>query len=88
MFTKTKHKLLDEFKSETMSDLPQLFDAAPDLYESCVEMAQSGHGAGCAAYQEGVDITGCTCGLREALKAIAYARGDDPLKVDEGEYDV
>jgi len=27
----------------------------------------------------------CTCGLREAKKAVAYARGDDPIKVDSEE---
>jgi hypothetical protein len=68
--------------------LPQLTDAAPDLYEACLEMVRNGHGAGCKAYEFDADITDCTCGLREAKKAIAYARGDDPLDVDKGTYEI
>lgn len=71
-----------------MDDLPQLNDAAPDLYEACLEMVRNGHGAGCGAYTAGADITYCSCGLREAKKAIAYARGDDPIEVDEGTYEL
>ena len=70
------------------SDLPQLFDAAPGLYEACVEMARNGRGAGCKSFRSGSGIVDCTCGLREAKKAIAYARGDDPIEVDNGEYEV
>lgn len=72
-----------------MEDLPQLFDAAPGLYEACVENAKAGHNMGCKAILDpGRDITDCTCGYREALKAIAYARGDDPIKVDEHDYEL
>jgi hypothetical protein len=77
-----------EMLDDESSDLPQLFDAAPGLYEACVEMVRNGHGAGCGAFRSGSGIVDCTCGLREAKKAIAYARGDDPLDVDKGEYEV
>lgn len=77
-----------EMLDDEPSDLPQLFDAAPGLYESCVEMVRNGHGAGCGSFRSGSGIVDCTCGLREAKKAIAYARGDDPIEVDNGEYEV
>ena len=64
-------------------------DAAPDLYESAVKRAESGHSDTCdTRLVESMDITDCTCGHREMMKSIAYARGDDPLKVDEGTYEL
>ena len=72
-----------------MADLPQLFDAAPGLYEACIENVKAGHNDTCdTALVDSMDITNCTCGYREALKAVAYARGDDPIEVDEGNYEV
>ena len=71
-------------------DTPQLFDAAPDLYESCKRIARKGHRDTCdSVLLPDWGMTDCTCGLREAKKAIAYARGDDPLEIDEqGVYEI
>lgn len=72
-----------------MEDLPQLSDAAPGLYEAAVKRAESGHSDTCdSRLVESMDMTDCTCGQRELLKSIAYARGDDPLKVDENSYEI
>lgn len=75
-----------------MPPTPNLQDAAPDLYRACVEIVENGHQDTCdkilnqTGPPELWDLSGseenCTCGVREAKKAIAYARGDDPLKVD------
>lgn len=70
-----------------MNKIPQLSDAAFDLYEACVENVKTGHNDTCETRLiPDNDITDCTCGYREALKAIAYARGDDPIDVDKGTY--
>jgi hypothetical protein len=72
-----------------MSEIPQLFDAAPDLYESAVKRAKEGHSDTCdTALVESMGMADCTCGHRELMKTIAYARGDDPLEVDEGTYNL
>ena len=72
-----------------MSELPQLFDAAPGLYEAAVKRAESGHSDTCdSRLVESMDMTDCTCGQRELMKTIAYARGDDPIEVDEGTYNL
>lgn len=71
-----------------MKNLPQLSDAAPGMYESLVKIARQGHRDTCdTVLISGGDMTDCTCGLREAKKSIAYARGDDPLEIDE-EYEI
>jgi len=69
--------------------MDQLFDAAPDLYEACEKLVKSGHDDTCdTRLIEDNDITDCTCGVREGMKAIAYARGDDPIDVDKGTYEI
>jgi len=78
-----------------MKDVPQLQDAAIDLYEACVDMVERGHKGTCDKILDQTgppelwDLSGseerCTCGIREVKKAIAYARGDDPLQVDSEE---
>lgn len=70
-----------------MDETPNLFDAAPGLYEACVAKAENGHTDTCKTALTG-DMTDCTCGQRSALKAVAYARGDDVLEVDEEKYEV
>jgi hypothetical protein len=57
------------------------------MYEALVKNVEAGHNDTCdTALVESMDITDCTCGYREALKMIAYARGDDAIEVDEGGY--
>jgi hypothetical protein len=61
-----------------MARYPQLQDAAPDLLAACQKTIESGHNDTCDYLL--VEGGECTCGVWSAKKAVAYARGDDPLE--------